>query len=504
MSILKASSQPSHLRRHGKRAIVGLASLLALSVPSFSAPPVNAGQAEHESTGRARQVAAGPAEQATVDQELAREIFKELIEIPTVEGFDRTLEAAEAMAARLIAAGFPVDDVQVIGPAPELGNLVARYRGTGDGGGPILLMAHLDVVPALREDWSFDPFDFMEKDGYFYGRGTTDNKAGAAILVADFIRLKQEGFVPDRDLIMVLSADEETTGASVTWLVNERRDLVDADFALNTDAGGGTLRDGKPSLFTVQASEKVYLTFQLEVKNPGGHSSIPVQDNAIYRLTMGLARLSEFQFPIELNEVSRAFFARYADFEEGETAADMKAIGADPPDSAAAARLAAAEPYYNAMMRTTCVATRLAAGHADNALPQTAQAVVNCRILPGKSPDEVEEELRRVVGDEEISVTRLSEPTPSPPSPLAPDIMGPIEDLVEELYPGAPVIPVMSTGATDGLFVRNGGIPVYGVSALLEDEDEEIRAHGRDERLSVRAFYESLEFWYRMLKEFSS
>jgi acetylornithine deacetylase/succinyl-diaminopimelate desuccinylase-like protein len=363
-------------------------------------------------------------------------------------------------------------------------------------------MAHIDVVPALREDWSFEPFVFREEDGYFYGRGTTDNKAGATHLVANFIRLKREGFVPDRDLIMVLSADEETTGASVTWLVNERRDLVDAEFALNTDAGGGVLKDGKPHIFTVQASEKVYLTFQLEVKNPGGHSSIPVDDNAIYRLTMGLARLSEFDFPIEPNEITRAYFDRYAQFEEGETAELMRATANG--DLAAAARLANMEPYWNAMLRTTCVATRLAAGHADNALPQTAQAVVNCRILPGKSPDDVEAELRRVLGDEQIVLSRLSEPTQSPPSPLTPEVMGTLEDLVEKLFPGAPVIPTMSTGATDGLYVRNGGIPVYGVSAMLEDEDEEIRAHGRDERLSTRAFYDALEFWYQMLKAFSS
>ena len=447
-------------------------------------------------------VVLGQSTELTSHHHLARDIFKELIEIPTEEGSNRTVEVAEAMAARLIEAGFPSEDVQVVGPEPQLGNLVARYRGMGEGGGPVLLMAHIDVVPALREDWSFEPYVFREADGHFYGRGTTDNKAGAAHLVANFIRLKQEGYLPQRDLILVLSADEETTGASVTWLVNERRDLVNAEFALNTDAGGGVLKEGEPHIFTVQASEKVYLTFQLEVKNPGGHSSIPVDDNAIYRLTMGLARLSEFAFPIEPNEITRTYFARYAQLEEGEIAELMEATANG--DDAAAARLANAEPYWNAMLRTTCVATRLAAGHADNALPQTAQAVVNCRILPGKSADDVETELRRVLGDEEIVLTRLTEPMASPPSPLTPEIMGTLESLVEELFPGAPVIPTMSTGATDGLYVRNGGIPVYGVSAMLEDEDEEVRAHGRDERLSTRAFYDALEFWYRMLKAFSS
>ena len=502
MKVLNTSSRTLHARLHGKRALLVLAFAVVMSTLSLGVSSVGAGLATPISPGLAGSASAGTGRQSTADQELAREIFAELIEIPTVEGSDLTVEAAEAMAARLIDAGFPAEDVQVVGPEPRLGNLVARYRGTGEGGDPVLLMAHIDVVPALREDWSFEPFVFREADGYFYGRGTTDNKAGAAHLVANFIRLKQEGFVPERDLILVLSADEETTGASVTWLVNERRDLVDADFAINTDAGGGVLKNGKPHIFTVQASEKVYLTFQLEVKNPGGHSSIPVDDNAIYRLTMGLARLSEFAFPIEPNEITRTYFARYAQFEEGETAGLMEATGNGA--AAAAARLASMEPYWNAMLRTTCVATRLAAGHADNALPQTAQAVVNCRILPGKSPDDVEAELRRVLGDEEIALTRLSEPTSSPPSPLTPEIMETLESLVEELFPGAPVIPTMSTGATDGLYVRNGGIPVYGVSAMLEDEDEEVRAHGRDERLSTRAFYDGLEFWYRMLKAFSS
>lgn len=481
------------LSRGGQTLRVLATSLVSLLVVLLAAPASGFGMSG---------AMAGPQGGVNADQALAREIFEELIETPTVEGGDRTVEVAEAMAARLIAAGFPAEDIQVVGPEPQLGNLVARYRGTGEGGDPILLMAHIDVVPALREDWSFEPFVFREADGYFYGRGTTDNKAGAAHLVANFIRLKREGFVPDRDLIIVLSADEETTGASVTWLVNERRDLVDAGFALNTDAGGGVLKEGKPHIFTVQASEKVYLTFQLEVKNPGGHSSIPVDDNAIYRLTMGLARLSEFAFPIEPNEITRTYFARYAQFEDGETAELMKATANG--DAAAAARLANMEPYWNAMLRTTCVATRLAAGHADNALPQTAQAVVNCRILPGKSPDDVEVELRNVLGDKEIVLTRLGEPTSSPPSPLTPEVMGTLESLVEEHFSGAPVIPTMSTGATDGLYVRNGGIPVYGVSAMLEDEDEEVRAHGRDERLSTRAFYDALEFWYQMLKAFSS
>ncbi|MFQ5741508.1 MAG: M20/M25/M40 family metallo-hydrolase [Acidobacteriota bacterium] len=435
-------------------------------------------------------------------QQLARDIFKELIEIRTTAAAGNTPRAARAMADRLLAVGFPAEDVQVVGPTNDLGCLVARLRGNGSGKRPILLMAHLDVVDALRDDWSMDPFKFLERDGYFYGRGTTDNKAGAAMLVANFVRFKQEGFVPSRDLVLALTADEETAGSTIHWLVTERRDLVDAEFALNTDAGGGDLKEGKPSVFSVQASEKVYLSFQLEVRNPGGHSSLPRKDNAIYQLVGGLARLARFQFPLQLTQVSRIYFERSAAMESEEMALNMKAIVADPINEEAAEKLSES-PHFNAMLHTTCVATRLAAGHADNALPQTARAVVNCRILPGQPPDEVEKTLKRVLNDDGITLTRINEPTPSPPSPLGPEILGPIERLTREIFPGALVVPTMSTGATDGLYVRNAGIPTYGVSALFGDPDD-VRAHGRDERVRVKSFYDSLEFWYRMLKAFTS
>jgi len=445
--------------------------------------------------------------QPSAHAQLARAILEEIIEIrSTAAAQENTVVAAEALAQRLLDAGFPSDDVQVVvGPGPQIGNLVARFRadsGGGDDRKPILLMAHLDVVDALRSDWSFDPYEFREEDGYFYGRGTSDNKAGAAIIIANFVRLKEEGFAPGRDLVAVLTGDEETDQASIAWLVRERRELIDAAFAINSDSGGGATVNGKPHRFTVQASEKIYLTFELEVSNPGGHSSIPRPDNAIYRLMGALSRLSEHTFPVHLNEVTRTFFERSAELEDGSTAADMRAASADPPDAAAAARLGRLSSFYNAMLRTTCVATRLEAGHADNALPQTARATLNCRILPNESPDDIETKLVEVIHDDEISITRVNEPVLSPPSPLDPAVMAPIAEIVEAMWPGVPIIPRMSTGATDGLYVRNGGIPVYGVSAIFDDPDD-VRAHGRDERVPVKSFYDANEFWYRMLKALS-
>ncbi len=443
------------------------------------------------------------------ERRLARDIFRELIEINTTDSLGNTPRAARAMARRLVAAGFPAADVRVlIGPDPRHGNLVARYRAPGPAGRrmplrPVLVFAHLDVVPARRADWSVDPFTFLEKDGYFYGRGTTDDKVGDAILVADFIRLKRAGYRPTRDLILVLTGDEETAGSCIQWLVTAHRDLINAEFALNTDAGGGILRDGKPVTFEVQASEKVYATYVLEATDKGGHSSLPrPADNPIYRIAGALDRLATFSFPVKLNEVSRAYFERAAAGETGSLAEDMRGVLKDPPDSAAAAHLSAV-PFYNSKLRTTCVATMLAAGHAENALPQSAQATVNCRILPDQAPADVEATLRRVVADDRIAIRTTYAPIPSPPSPLTPAIMGPIERLVAEQFPGVPVVPVMEAGATDGLFLRNAGIPTYGVSAVFDDPND-IRAHGRDERIRVQSFYDALEFWYRMMQAFSS
>lgn len=432
------------------------------------------------------------------NRQLEREIFKQLIEVNTGDSAGNTGVLAGKMAARLVAAGFPAADVKVLGYEPRYQSLVARYRGRAAGKKPIMLMAHLDVVEARREDWSFDPFGFREQDGFYYGRGTTDNKAGVATLVANFIRLKREKFVPDRDLIMVLTADEETSGRSIAWLMKEHRDLIDAEYALNTDGGGGALVNGRELAFSVQTAEKIFLTFQLEVRNKGGHSSVPVKDNAIYRLAAGLGRLGSYDFPVRLNETTKAFFERASLSETGATAADMKAVAATS-DPAAAARLSAASPYYNSVMRTTCVATRLFAGHADNALPQLARATVNCRILPDDTQDSVAKVLTTVLADPEIHLSAATPAQPSPPSPLRSDVVGPVERIVKEMWPTATVVPEMSTGATDGLHVRNGGIPVYGVGALFEDINDS-RAHGRDERLGVEAFHKASLFWYRLVK----
>src|SRR5436190_5396863 len=356
-------------------------------------------------------------------RQLTRDIYKQLIEINTTDSIGNTTTAAEAMAGRLRAAGFPNADVQVLGPNPRKGNLVARLHGSTNQK-PILLVAHLDVVEAKREDWSLDPFKFTEQDGYFYGRGTSDDKAMAAIFIANLIRYKREGWVPKRDIIVALTADEETgdfNGAS--WLVKEHRDLIDAAFAIN-EGGSGRLKDGKRIYNGVGASEKVYVSFRLETKNKGGHSSVPRPDNAIYELAEGLTRLEKFQFPVELNDVTRAYFERMSKLEEGQTAADMALVAKGDAD--ASARLSQTA-VYNALMRTTCVATRLEGGHADNALPQMARATVNCRVLPGDSADAVRDTLINVLNDPGIEVTWIDKPKPSAPTPLDPAVMGPIE-----------------------------------------------------------------------------
>ena len=437
----------------------------------------------------------------SADNQLARDIFRELIEINTSDSIGDTTKAAQAMAVRLKDAGFPDADVQVLGPHGRKGNLVARYRGAGRRK-PLLLVAHLDVVEALRDDWSVDPFKFLEKDGFFWGRGTTDDKAMAAVWVATFIRYRQQHFVPDRDLIIALTADEEGGDYNgVQWLLANHRELIDAEYALN-EGGESQIKEGKYVLNAVQSSEKIYQSFRLETRNSGGHSSRPVRDNAIYRLAEGLARLSKYQFPIKLNEVTTEYYKRMATLYSGQTAADMRAVAKNPYDRAAAERLSKS-PYDNALLRTTCVATRLEAGHADNALPQTARAIVNCRILPGDSSSEVRSTLIRVLQDPKISVSAIDNATPSEPSPLKPEVFRAIEKITTEIWPGVPVVPSMSTGATDGLFLRNAGIPTYGVSGFFEDV-EDTRAHGRDERLGVKQFYEGREFLYRLVKALSS
>ncbi len=439
--------------------------------------------------------------QSSPTDQLTRDIFRELIEINTTDSVGNCTKAAEAMAARLRTAGFPDEDVKVMGPDPRKGNLVARFRGTG-AKKPLLLLAHLDVVEARRDDWSLDPFTLNEQEGYFYGRGTSDDKDMAAIWVSLFIHLKQEGFRPNRDLILALTADEEGGKFNgVQWLLKEHRDLIDAEFALN-EGGGGQLKNGKRVLNAVQASEKIYQSYRLEVRNAGGHSSRPTKDNAIYRLAEGLTRLAKYDFPVQMNEVTSAYFRKMADLATTQNAADMRGVTRKPPDPKAVGRLSQA-PYENALMRTTCVATMLEGGHAENALPQIARATVNCRILPGESEREVFATIGRILNDPQIRVTPVDPPTPSDPSPLRPEVMAPIERITSEMWPGVPVVPIMSTGATDGLYLRNAGIPTYGVSGMFADVDDN-REHGKDERVTVKALFESFEFLFRLVKAYGS
>jgi acetylornithine deacetylase/succinyl-diaminopimelate desuccinylase-like protein len=449
------------------------------------------------------------AQSGTAYQQMGRDILKELVETDTTHATGSTTIAAGRMAARLLAAGFPKADVQVVRgsqkEAETKGNLVVRYRGKGVRK-PILFIAHLDVVTAKRDDWSIDPFVLTEKDGYFYGRGTHDQKGGAATLVAAFVRLRQEQWVPDRDLILALTADEEGGSVNgVTWLLENRRDLIDAEYCINIDTGGGELRGGKVTALDVQAAEKVYSAFSLTVKNAGGHGSLPTKENAIYRLAAGLQRLAAYEFPVRLNEITRAYFERMAAV-SGDDAADMRAVARVPTDLAAAARLAAKSPFYNALVRTTCVATMLQAGHAENALPQTAQATVNCRLLPDEDVTRVQQTLAGIVADPQIIVATLVAPTRSPPSPLAPEPLSAIEAAARAVYgqtPAVPIIPYMETGATDGLLLRNAGIPVYGVTGVAHDPDD-VRAHGKDERILVRSFNEGLEFAYQLARALAS
>lgn len=433
----------------------------------------------------------------------AKEIFKQLIEINTTASAGDTTAAAEAMAARLKSAGFPAADVQVLGPAPKKGNLVARFRGTG-ARRPLLLLAHLDVVEAKREDWSLDPFLFQEKDGFFYGRGTTDDKGMASQFVASLIRLKEEGFQPDRDVILALTADEEGgTFNGVEWLLKDHRDMIDAAVAIN-EGGNGVLKNGKYLVNEVQAAEKVYQDFRLEVKNTGGHSSLPVKDNAISHLAAALARLGAFDFPIRLTDITRTYFERSAGVQaDAKTAADMRAVARTPTDTAAVGRLAASSPYFNAMMRTTCVATRLEGGHANNALPQLAAALVNCRLLPGDAPDAIRQQLVKILADAKVTVTAIDQANPSKPAILMPDVMTAVESITAAMFPGVVVVPVMSTGATDGLFLRNAGIPTFGIDGTFGDIDD-VRMHGRDERVGVKQYFEGLEFQYRLIKALST
>jgi acetylornithine deacetylase/succinyl-diaminopimelate desuccinylase-like protein len=433
----------------------------------------------------------------TPHQVMAKDILKELIEINTTIDEGST-KAAEAMAARLKKAGFTEKEVYVIGPEPQHKNLVVRLRGKGIHK-PVLFIGHLDVVEALKEDWSFDPFKFLEQDGYFYGRGTMDMKGDDAVLIANLIRLKQEGFVPDRDIIVALTEGEESGIANgIKWLLLNHRDLIDAEYCINCDSGGGTILNGKHTLMTIQTCEKIYFDFQLEVKNKGGHSALPVRDNAIYRLAEALLRLADYRFPIRLNETTRKFFERNALQESGQVKEDMLAMTKEPVDLEAAERLAASSPDFNSKLRTTIVATMLSGGHAENALPQTARANINCRMLPEDSPENVMATLKTVVNDPQVSITWVKTNEMAPRSPLRNDVVKPLEKLSQEMWPGVIVTPVMSNGASDGKYLRIAGVPVYGVSGIFNADDN--RAHGRDERIGVKEYFEGVDFMYRYIK----
>ena len=439
---------------------------------------------------------------------LAHDIFKQLIEINTTDSVGSVTAASEAMAQRFREAGFPAGDIQVVGPNERKKNVVVRLHGSGKHR-PVLLIGHLDVVEARREDWTTDPFQFIEKDGYFYGRGTSDMKDGDAIMSATLIRLKKEGYVPARDIILALTADEEGgTSNGVDWLIRNHRDLVDAEFVLNHDGGGVLVQNRKPLYMEVDATEKLYGDFVLTATNPGGHSSLPVPDNAIYELSAALTRLAQFQFPFELNNITRSYYERMAKYETGQRAADMQGILKNPPDMEAVARLSK-DPIDNSTLHTTCVATRLNGGHANNALPQRAQANINCRIEPGHSLEEIRQTIEKVVADPKIKVqfrenngTLMDHGSDRhsyvPPAPRE-EVFGPLDKIVAAMWPGIPVLPDMSTGASDGVYTNAAGMPTYAISGVAYDRDD-IRAHGQDERERVDSFYRGVDFYYDFLK----
>ena len=434
---------------------------------------------------------------------LGREIFKELVEIKSTESGVGSTPAAEAVARRLRAAGFPEGDLQVIGPAARKKNAVVRLHGAGKAR-PILIIGHLDVVEARKEDWSpdLDPFTFIERDGYFYGRGTQDMKGAATVVVTNFIRWKQEGWVPARDLILALTGDEELYGDEngVAWLMKNHRDLIDAEFALNADGGDFETRGGRPFSVAITAGEKKETILQLETHNRGGHGSLPRKDNAIYQLMAALARVEELRFPITLNEVTRAQFAALSALETGQAAADMKPIAQGPADTAAVERLSD-DPHYNALLRTTCVATMLDAGHGPSALPQRARAVLNCRIAPGDTAGAMLQTLRQAIGDDGVEITwQFNEPSEAAAaSPLRADVFGAATEVAGRMWPGVAVMPGMTTGMTDARFLRAAGIPTYGVSGLFIEQGDG-RAHGKDERIRTNDFYAGIDFYDRFVK----
>jgi len=441
----------------------------------------------------------------------AHEIFKQLIEINTTDSVGSTTVAAEAMAKRLLDAGFPAAEVQVLGPNARKGNLVVRMRGkAGSTLRPILIIGHLDVVEARREDWTTDPFEFVEKDGYYYGRGTQDMKVDDAIVVEDLLRLHRERYVPDRDIIVALTADEEGgKWNGVEWLLRNHREMVDAEFALNPDSGGVDSDKGRPVEMAVGATEKLYADFHLTATNAGGHSSRPVPDNAIYHVADALGKIEQYKFPFELNTVTRAYFEKMTGLVPSAESEAMRGVLQVPPDEAAIAKLST-DAWYNAVMHTTCVATMMSAGHAANALPDRAQANVNCRILPGHTPAEVKAVLTKIVADPKVVIEQVNDAgevsdaeankVSLPPPPLNPTLFKALDVTVEKVWPGLPIVPEMMVGASDSKYTNAAGIPSYGVSGVAIDKDDD-RAHGRDERVRVESYYTGVEFYYLLMKQ---
>lgn len=451
-------------------------------------------------------VASSAAEAVSADEAAFRALYKELIEINTTRSVGNCTQAAEAMRAHLAAAGYPDEDLQILAPpdAPNDGALVAVLRGKDRSAKPILLLAHIDVVEAKREDWTRDPFKLVEEDGWFYARGASDDKSMAAIFTDSLVRYRKEGYVPRRDIKLALTCGEETAGAglfdSVRWLVKTRPEVLDAAFAINEGAGGEYDRSGKPIALGIQAGEKVYQDFALEVRDPGGHSSIPKPENAIARLGAGLAKLNAHNFPIQLNEVTRAYFEAMSKLTDPAIAADMRVVLESPPDEAAVKRLWAVNPVWNAMLRTTCIVTMINGGHAPNAIPQHVKANVNCRILPDVPVTDVQAEIVRVLADDAIAVTPVGEGgVQSPLPPLTEAITGPVSTVAEEIWPGVAIVPSMSPGYTDGKYLNPAGIPTYGISGLFEDAEGD-HVHGLNERMNVKVLMDGRRFLYEVVK----
>ncbi|MCH7671414.1 MAG: M20/M25/M40 family metallo-hydrolase [Proteobacteria bacterium] len=436
----------------------------------------------------------------TDDQQLLVDVYRELVEYKTTREEENNTLAVEGMAAWLQAAGFAAEDIFIGGALPHKGNLVARYHGSGDAE-PIILMAHIDVVAAQRDDWNMDPFTLNEDEEYYYGRGTLDDKAMAAIFLANMIRFKREGYVPNRDIIIALTSDEESGGSNgIGWLLENQPGLIAGALAIN-EGGYGLLQDGKPLAVTIQVAEKIFATFTLTARNPGGHSSLPRDDNAIYDLAEALLRIRAFKFPVEINDVMRVSFQRQAEINTGQRAEDFRALLLDPIPQESLDRLSS-EAAINAQLRTTAVATLLTGGHASNALPQSAVATVNVRMLPGSDPQQVLRTLIDVVDNPAIEVQYRGGGSITDPSPLSEEIMTAVESVTESMWPGVTVMPTMSTGATDGARMRRAGIPTYGVSGLFVDRND-MRIHGQDERLRKQSLLEGYEFLYKLTKQLS-